>query len=126
MTVQQAIERVNMMRAGNSVSDDMKITWLNELDHTIYNDVILTHQSSASKFVDYTDGTSELIAESPYDVMYVYWLMAQIDLAVTELNKYNNSLALFKETLRDYKAWYNRTHMPVSKAQIRLAIDGGV
>lgn len=134
MKVQDAIERANEMRAGNSASDELKMKWLSEIDHIIYNDVVKTHQITDehlekyrnNKFEEYNDGFSELIAEAPYDVLYVYWLMAQIDLKVTELNKYNNSLMLFKEALKDYKAWYNRTHMPNTKLQIRLAIDGGV
>lgn len=131
MKVQQAIERANEMRAGNSAPDEMKIQWLNEIDHIIYNDVVATHQNVkyphlADGFKEYEDGDKELIAESPYDVLYVYWLMAQIDLKATELNKYNNSLALFKEALKDFKAYYNRTYMPIRKKQIRLCIDGGV
>lgn len=113
------------MRAGNSAPEEMKIRWLSELDGVIYNDVILTHEVEAKGFADYTDVTEELIAEKPYDVLYVYWLMAQIDLKASELNKYNNSLALFNGAMRDYKAWFNRTYMPKKKRQIKLCIDGG-
>ena len=129
MTVQTAIERANDMRAGNTAPDETKIRWLTEIDHRIYNDVILTHHSDAEPFDTdrYRNNTSaKLIAEAPYDSLYVYWLMAQIDLMASELTKYNNSLALFKEALKDYKAYYNRNHMPIAKPQIRLAIDGGV
>lgn len=126
MTVQTAIERANDMRAGNSAPDEMKIRWLSELDGIIYNDVILTHEVEANGFSEYTDTTQELIAKAPYDVLYVYWLMAQIDLKASELNKYNNSLALFNVALRDYKAWFNRNHMPKQKKQIKLCIDGGM
>jgi hypothetical protein len=125
LTVQEAIERANDMRAGNSAPEEMKIRWLSELDGVIYNDVILTHEVEAKGFADYTDVTEVLIAEKPYDVLYVYWLMAQIDLKASELNKYNNSLALFNGAMRDYKAWFNRTYMPKKKRQIRLCIDGG-
>jgi hypothetical protein len=126
MTVQSAIERADEMRAGNSAPEEMKIRWLSELDGVIYNDVILTHEVEAEPYMGYKDDvTKKLIAEEPYDVLYVYWLMAQIDLKASELNKYNNSLALFKDALKDYKAWFNRTHMPKKKAQIKLCIDGG-
>jgi hypothetical protein len=123
MNIQQAIERANEMRAGNSASNEMKIRWLSEIDNLIYNDVILTHHTNVEPFKDYEDESQELIAEKPYDKLYVYWLMAQIDLACSELNKYNASLSLFNEALKNYKAWYNRTHMPNPKAQIKLGID---
>lgn len=127
MTVQDAIERANEMRAGNTATDEMKIRWLSEIDGVIYNDVILTHHTDAEPYEGYKDDTGKtLFAVAPYDVLYTYWLMAKIDLAASELNKYNNSLSLFKEALKDYKAWYNCTHIPVAKKQIRLCIDGGV
>ena len=43
MTVQEAIENANKMKAGNAVPDEMKIAWLNELEATIYEDLILKH-----------------------------------------------------------------------------------
>ena len=126
MTVQDAIERANEMREGNSYSDEIKIKWLSELDGNIYNDVILTHHSDAEKMKNYEEDTNaQLIAPAPYDILYVYWLMAQIDLAAAELNRYNNSMELFNEAMKNFKAWYNRTHRPLPKPAIRLGIDGG-
>ncbi len=126
MKAQEAIERANEMRAGNAATEEMKIRWLSELDGIIYNDVILTHHSDAAGFEGYKDNTqAELIAVFPYDVLYIYWLMAQIDLASSELNRYNASLELFNEAYNNYKAWYNRTHRPLAKPQIKLCIDGG-
>lgn len=123
LTVQQAIERANEMRQGNASSDETKIRWLSELDGIIYNDVILTHHKDAKPFTPYEDGSVELIAAFPYDVVYVYWLMAQIDLAASELNRYNNSMELFNKALNDYKAWYNRNNMPIAKPSITICID---
>lgn len=126
MKAQEAIERANEMRAGNAATDEMKIRWLSQIDGIIYNDVILTHHKNVSEFEGYEENTdAELIAVAPYDVLYIYWLMAQIDLACSELNKYNASLALFNEAYANYKAWYNRTHRPLAKPQIRICIDGG-
>lgn len=123
MTVQQAIERADEMRQGNASSDEMKIIWLSELDGIIYNDVILTHHKDASPFVPYEDGSRELIASAPYDRLYIYYLMAQIDLAASEFNRYNNSTELYNKALNDFKAWYNRTHRPIAKPSISVCID---
>ncbi len=123
MTVQQAIERANEMRQGNASSDETKIIWLSELDAVIYNDVILTHHKDAAPFEPYEDTAKELIAPFPYDKLYVYYLMAQIDLAASELNRYNNATELFNKALNDFKAWYNRTHRPLAKPQISICID---
>ena len=120
MTVQNAIERANDMRAGNSVSDETKTRWLSELDHNIYNDVIKTHHVTDKEFEAYTDGSNELIAVAPYDVLYTYWLMAQIDLANGEYNKYNAEITMFNTEWEDYAKHYNRTHMPMTQGKKRF------
>ena len=123
MTVQQAIERANEMRCGNSASDEMKIRWLSELDGMIYNDVIKRHKGNESRTMpEYTsDNTNaELIVEAPYNVLYVYYLMAQIDLAASEINKYNASVSLYNTALGNYKNWYRRNHQTVDTIPIKV------
>lgn len=123
MTVQQAIERANEMRMGNSSTDEMKIRWLSELDGMIYNDVIRKHKGNESKIMpEYsTDNTNaELIVEAPYDVLYVYYLMAQIDLAASEINKYNASVQLYNSALSNYKNYYRRNHRPLDNPPVTV------
>jgi hypothetical protein len=123
MTIQQAIERANEMRMGNSSTDDVKIRWLSELDGMIYNDVIKKHKGNESiAKPEYTieDTSKELIAEAPYDVLYVYFLMASIDLAASEINKYNSSVSLYNSVLSNYKNWYRRNHQTVDTIPIKV------
>lgn len=123
MTVQQAIERANEMRCGNSASDEMKIRWLSELDGMIYNDVIKRHKGNESRTMpEYTsDNTNaELIVEAPYDMLYVYYLMMQIDLAASEINKYNASAQLYNSALVNYKNYYRRNHLTVDSVPIKV------
>lgn len=136
MKVQTAIEKADEMRAGNASSTETKIGWLNELDHIIYNDVILRHvHPLVSKwwikddqgihfrpFEDYTesDGEKELIAEDPYAVLYVYWLMAKIDLQAHDYDEYNMSNQLFENALDRFKKWYHRNHISGWNPPIRV------
>lgn len=123
MTIQQAIERANEMRMGNSSNDDVKIRWLSELDGMIYNDVIKRHKGNETKpMPEYTidDTSKELIAEAPHDVLYVYYLMAQIDLAASEINKYNASVSLYNTAYTNYKNWYRRNHQTVDTTPIKV------
>lgn len=146
MTAQQAIERANEMKAGNVVPDSVKLQWLTELDKTIYNDVILTHlhhlpineddksfwwsyDAEAEKWVfkpspEYTESNvyDILIAEAPHDIIYVYWLMAKIDLYSQELNKYNTDITLFDEAYQQYKNRYHRTHRTVPLPEISVGV----
>lgn len=139
MTVQQAIERANKMKAGNAVPDEMKIEWLNELEATIYDELILTHLhklngrwwrmeqgkwafQKAPVYVPGEDDDTELIAERPYDEIYVYWLMAKIDLFSQELNKYDNDFALFDNQYQRYKRFYNKYHKTVPMPEIKVGV----
>ncbi|MBR4726608.1 MAG: hypothetical protein IK080_01840, partial [Clostridia bacterium] len=96
---------------------------LTRLDQTIIQDVLQRHeQDQALPTADYTDGdtAAELIAPPPHDVIYVYWLLAQIDLAAQELNKYNADLVLFHDAYMSFMGWYRRTHRPAPMPCIRL------
>ena len=51
----------------------------------------------------------ELNAPSPYHKVYVYWVLAQIDLANSEYDRYNNDLALFNAAWQEYSNYISRT-----------------
>lgn len=131
------------MKAGNAVPDNVKLTWLTELDQNIYDDVILTHmhplplEGETSRWWSIVDGRwtfapaphydednsgDELIAESPDDVIYIYWLMAKIDLYSQELTDYNTDLLLFENAYGIYKRRYHRTHMTMPEPQVCVGV----
>lgn len=145
MTAQQAIERANEMKQGNVAPDNVKLSWLTELDQIIYDEVIKRHVQEPPKdlfgyseylFYDedgklkwkpapeYTEDNSgdDLIAEAPDDMIYVYWLMAKIDLYSQELNKYNNDMAIFDNAYQRYKNRYHRDHKPMKGARIKAGV----
>lgn len=138
MTAQQAIERANEMKAGNAVSDELKLEWLTELDQRIYQDCVLTHlhdyryskwwyQNEQGKIVFrpapvYTQDNvgDTLIAEAPDDVIYIYWLMAKIDLASEEEHRYNIDNNHFETAFSRFENRYHRTHTPVPSLSIKV------
>lgn len=141
MTVQQSIDYANKMKAGNAVPDDMKVRWLNELEATIYEDLIRTHchdlrsrwwhrneETHCWEFVPapvYEVGTDDdrtMIAPAPFDEIYVYWLMAKIDLFAQELNKYNNDYALFQQLYDRYKRSYHNKHHSAYTPEIKVGV----
>ncbi len=93
-----------------------KIRWLAELDGTIWQEIIGTHEDAdADSFEAYDEATGddqELLAPEPYSMVYRWWLEAQMDLANGELGKYQNSMQLYNASYLSYMDWYNRTHMP--------------
>ena len=77
--------------------------------------------TEANVFPGYTDDTpldTPLIAEAPYDELYLSWLESKIDYYNGEYSKYNNAIMKFNEEYAAYSRYYNRTHMPL-KTDIR-------
>ena len=120
MTVNEAIVQADTLKP-NMFTLKEKVRWLNQLDALIFQDVVKTHvrePDQAEEFVPYDpDGLLDetLIAPHPYDALYRHWLHSQIDLNNAEMSKYNVSSALYNQAYSEFVAWYNRTHMPVSR-----------
>ncbi len=116
MKIREALDKVDALKP-NSYTELEKIKWLSTRDGLIFNNIIETHESPVIlEFKGYDSETSldtVLIAEAPYDDMYVPWLEAKIDLANAEYGRYNNSISHFNDMYDEYQNWYNRTHMPL-------------
>lgn len=120
MTIFEAIRRADELKP-NRFSAEQKLNWLATLEGQIYNEIVLTHENLEGReyngFDTGTDTATMLLAPSPYDDVYVFYLQAQIDLSNMEMQKYNNSKTLFNNafmTLRDY---WNRTHKPIQRTK---------
>lgn len=114
MTIKEVINAVDGM-LNNTVTRELKINFLSNLDKQIYNDVISTHEGGTQSFDGYDDKIdedTELLVASPYDELYIYYLLAKINLMLQEIQFYNNNQAVYEETYGRYIAWYNRTHKP--------------
>lgn len=61
-----------------------------------------------------------LLAEFPYDELYVAYLEAKIDEYNQETARYNNSSTKFNNLYTEYCSWYNRLHMPIERGRRRV------
>lgn len=122
MKINEAIARINTLKP-NTYTNAEKMKWLNEIDRTIKEQIIDTHEGGGDvAFEGYTDETpidTVLLVPSPHDVLYLYWLEARVDYYNGEAKKYNNSIEMFNAAYEDYSRHYNRTHKPLGK-KIRL------
>jgi predicted thioredoxin/glutaredoxin len=55
------------------------------------------------------DEGGELLTPSPYHNVYTYWLLAQIDLAQAEYDRYNNDLQLFNAAWEELSRHISRS-----------------
>ena len=117
MTIQEAIDRVDMIKP-NQFTFEQKLRWLSELDGLIYKELIMTHEHAADpELVEHdasTPAETELLVPFPYTDIYLHYLSSQIDLGNAEIGKYNNNKQLFNNAYLTYSDYYTRTHMPLS------------
>ena len=121
MTIRQAIDEAKRLTPGE-YPDSQMVEWLDRLDKTLYNEVVLTHEGAKDVPPPHYDSETdidetELLAGAPDEGLYGYWLAACIDLYNAELAKYQNSSALYNAALRAFCNRYNRTHKPLQTKQ---------
>lgn len=124
MTVRECITIVDSMKP-NQFGDVEKIRWLDQLDRSIYINIIQTHEMKPGEvetmFGGYTEDNMDavLLAQPPHDVLYEAYLKMKIDEENGETARYNNSVEIYNLHYGEYAKWYNRTHMPVG-TQLRI------
>ena len=119
MTIQKALDLADQLKP-NMMSAPVKIAFLSEIDQMIWTELVMTHahtdaEETKPAYDTDTDPGTELLIPEPYDMLYVYWLMARIDHLNQEIDKYNNDRALFDNAYEQASDWYTRTHMPIQK-----------
>ena len=118
MTIQEAITRIDDLKPNSYEMADKK-KWLNNIDWMIKTEIIDTHEGH-EEYEDFegydtdTDLTTELLVGTPYDELYINWLEARIDYANGEYGRYNNTALAFNEALKQFRNYYNSTHMPLT------------
>ena len=118
MTIQKALDMLDSMKP-NMMDRSVKIEFLNQIENLIFDELVMRHehtaaQETAPSYDEDTDLATEMLIPSPYDMLYVYWLMTQIDHINMEFDKYNNDRTMFETAYDTASDWYTRNHMPLS------------
>ena len=113
MTIDEVIERVDE-RKPNAFSGRDKAEWLSALDGRIAANVFLwpPAEFGALRYTYPDDGGRVLLIDPPHDDIYVYWLMAKIDEANGEYNKYQNTMQTYNELYGDFVRWFAGLYDP--------------
>lgn len=115
MTVNDVIDRVNKLK-DNAMDNTLIKGFIEDVDKRIFKEVIETHEDPVTTQT-YSEryplnNISELLAPDEYAQFYEHYTIAQIDFFNGEYDRYNNNMYRYNSALHDYKAFYNRTHMP--------------
>ena len=115
MTLAELISYVDQIRP-NAFDKDQKTGWINEIEHKIYEQVLNkavgnTTTDPTPYSYDLNAETALLVEETHRDV-YVTYLLAQMDFANMEIDRYNADAAMHQAAWQDYAAEYRRNHLP--------------
>lgn len=72
---------------------------------------------------DNWDMDFELIAETPYSDVYLFYLDQRIALMNNETGRYNTVSTLYNDAYVSFQAYWNRTHMPIQRRKPFLIHD---
>lgn len=117
MTINEAITMADKMKA-NMMDRAVKVRFLNEIEGKIHREILMKHAHATEEetpphYDNNTDQGTVLLVPAPYDSIYVYWIMAQIDHINLEMDKYNNDRALFEDAWNNFSDFWTREHMPI-------------
>ncbi len=114
MTLAELIAYVDQIRP-NAYDKDVETGWINEIEHKVYEQVVSRAVDSGDFYGPYNydrDAERTLIVEDAHKAVYVTYLLAQMDYANMELDRYNADAAMHQAAWDEYAAEYRRNHMP--------------
>jgi hypothetical protein len=101
MRRQDVLARVREIRP-NEYQDEWALGLIDELEQRILRELMTGYLLP--------EAGEDLVAVPPYDGLYVDWIVAQIDLANGEYDRYNNDLMLFNARWDEYARYISRSY----------------
>ena len=118
MKLMEAIHAADLL-IPNAYGMEEKIRWLSELDGKIKREIIDTHEGydliPFDGYTTETDPDTQLLANPPYDGLYLDYLQMKFDYYNGETKRYENSADAFEAAYSDFQRYFNRTAMPVRR-----------
>ena len=111
MTLKECLERFEGLRP-ERYSRAQLTEMLNSFEGRLATNVLLLPPEFFHK-MDYTDDMNAvLLLEHPYEDLYIHWLWAMTDFYNNEIDRYNDSYAMFTALYEDYCAYIGRVYAP--------------
>lgn len=121
MTIQEALALADDMK-DNLMDDGTKISFISEAEAMVHDGIIMKcehtpEQGICPQYDESTPGDTVLLVPDRFAKLYVFYVMAAIDLKNDEMDKYNNHRALFENKYREFEDYWRREHMPITSCQ---------
>ncbi|MBQ7637729.1 MAG: hypothetical protein IJS90_02360 [Clostridia bacterium] len=111
MTLREAIERFDLLYP-NALDLSAKRNIISALDGRINSEILVNYGEGEADFCGYnetTPGETQLLAQFPFDDIYIKALCVENDAVSGDIDRYNNSAEVFNLSWEQYAAYYNRT-----------------
>ena len=105
MTADEIILCADTLRP-NTISEETKLHWVSVIEKRILEHMTRFGESDAAV------GGATLLLNDSYKDMYVYHVVAMIDLTNQDIAMYNNSCAFFNELFSSWQKKWRREHTP--------------
>ena len=123
MTALKALEIFNN-ETENEISDELKKQWLSELDVKIAGEVNNGRNSlSKTAFLPDNALTTELTAVNEFSEIYIAYLRMKMNYMLGEIERYNNSAAIFNRLYYEMTNFVSRNYQKEIKNSIKVELN---
>ena len=120
MTALKALEIFNN-ETENEISDELKKQWLSELDVKIAGEVNNGRNTlSKTAFLPDNALTTELTAVEEFSEIYISYLRMKMNYMLGEIERYNNSAAIFNRLYYEMSNFVSRNYQTITKNSIKV------
>jgi hypothetical protein len=120
MTALKALEIFNN-ETENEISDELKKQWLSELDVKIAGEINKGRNSlSQIGFLPEKALTTELTAVEEFSEIYISYLRMKMNYMLGEIERYNNSAAIFNRLYYEMSNFVSRNYQAITKNSIKV------
>lgn len=109
LKLREVIEYASKIKP-HSFDEDTLTVWVNECEGHIQTEIIGIAPVDVISYSYENDAETELILTPPHTKLYGYYLVAMIDFAHGEYQKYENTMKMYNACLDEYAKWFIRTH----------------
>lgn len=116
MTVAGLIAYVDTIRP-NAFDKDIMTGWLNEIERIVWEQVINRAEGAEDypgPYIYDENTEKELLVDDAHKDVYVTYILAQMDYANMEIDRYNVDYTMHQAAWNSYAAEYRRNHRPKS------------
>lgn len=111
MKLREVIEYVDGIKP-NAFSEEDKTRWINEVEGMVQTNVFLLASEEIITYKFENDSETELLVRPPHDKIYAAYLVAMIDFANGEHNKYQNTYQMFNAHYSEFMRWFADNYRP--------------